>query len=70
MAKSDATLEMLRQIDRKLDAMLEKLSDPKASNGGSNSSRSLMARAREIAAMTPAVRQTDSVELLHEDRLR
>lgn len=71
MAKSDTTtLEMLKKIDRKLDAVLDSLSETKGSEGPSKSG-SLAARARDIAALTPpAVRQTDAVELLHEDRSR
>lgn len=69
MAKSDDTaLEMLKQIDRKLDAVLDSLTGPRDEESKSGS---LAARAREIAALTPrAVQQTDAVELLHEDRLR
>jgi hypothetical protein len=67
MANSETTvLEMLKQIDRKLDVMLEKLSEA----GGRFASNSRSARAKHIAALTPAVRQTDAVEVLHEDRSR
>lgn len=69
MAKSDnTTLEMLKQIDRKLDAVLDSLTGAKDDESKRGS---LAARAEEIAALTPrAVQQTDAVELLHEDRLR
>jgi hypothetical protein len=63
------TLQMLKQIDRKLETLIEKVSggQSRPSKGAS----SLAARAREIAALTPhGVKQTDAVELLHEDRLR
>jgi len=72
MSEESLTLHMLRQIDQKLERLLKKLSDERRDNdAGSRGGNGLSASAREIAALTPhAVRQTDAVELLHEDRSR
>jgi hypothetical protein len=62
------TLRMLRQIEQKLDSLLEKLSS--APHPYPDAKRPSEC-AKEIAALTPRmVQQTDSVELLHEDRSR
>jgi hypothetical protein len=64
----DATLKMLQRIDTKLDSIIAAISR-RSSTGDAR--RQLIARAEGIAAMTPiGVRQTDSVELLREDRMR
>jgi hypothetical protein len=71
------SLIMLKQIDTKLDSLLEKLSNfsrPASAIEHPNleaGSGHLSDRAKKIAAMTPAAaRQTDAVELLHRDRAR
>lgn len=69
----DLTLQMLKRIDQKLERLLKELLSEKSwerSNTLKDASpRS--AHAKEIAALTPpTVRQTDAVELLHEDRSR
>jgi len=67
------TLEMLKRIDQKLDALLQKMSRENRSEGpaGSTADFSRLACARQIAALTPrAARQTDAVKLLREDRAR
>jgi len=70
MTESEAlTLHMLRQIDQKLDRLLRELPGEKSS--GLPDGDSLSECANKIAAMTPrGVRQTNAVELLHEDRRR
>jgi hypothetical protein len=65
------TLQMLKQIDRKLERVLDKLSDAENRDIRSTGSSSLLSRARQIAALTPrGVTQTNTVVLLHEDRQR
>jgi hypothetical protein len=74
MAESEnLTLQMLRQIDRKLERLLKKLSSENSWESSSvlEDASVRSACAKEIAALTPrAVRQTDTVQLLHEDRSR
>lgn len=72
MANSDnTTLQMLRRIDQKLEKLLNKLRGVANREPGSTAVESPSARAKQIAALTPrAVKQTDAVELLHEDRRR
>jgi hypothetical protein len=75
--RDDRALNMLKQIDSKLDSVLEKLSifaseaSPLGVRSAGPRSARRSERARQVAAMTPAaIRQTDSVELLHQDRAR
>ena len=74
MAESDhLTLQLLKQIDQKLERLLQKLSVRRARTSPMTSRKSSQraAYAKEIAALTPrTARQTDAVDLLHEDRLR
>jgi hypothetical protein len=73
MTEAEAlTLQMLKQIDQKLESLIGKLSDPSGQKPSDlERSRSPFTSAKQIAAMTPrSVRQTDAVELLHEDRSR
>jgi hypothetical protein len=65
-------LQLLRQIDQKLEKLLQKWpNDPDAELLSRKSAKSRAAHAQEIADLTPtSVRQTDSAELLREDRLR
>jgi len=72
MADSEnLTLQMLKQIDEKLEKLLERLSSERRWDSASAVKSLRSTSAKEIAALTPpAVRQTDAVELLHEDRLR
>jgi len=71
MTEAEAiAIQLLKQIDQKLNRLVEKLSEESA-GGTELSAKSRSERAREVAAMTPrSIRQTDTVELLHEDRLR
>lgn len=71
MTEAEAqALQLLRQIDQKLERVLKSLSEgAQAASITAPSARTQ--RAKEIAAMTPlSARQTDAVELLHEDRSR
>jgi hypothetical protein len=73
MTEAEAlTLQLLRQIDRKLEQLLKEISGPHAHSveqAAGDKSYSLLAR--EIAELTPrSVQQSDSVELLREDRSR
>ena len=70
MTEAEAlTLQMLKKMDEKLERLLRKMSGETSSVLQAGDSP--FACARKIAALTPrAVRQTDAVELLHEDRLR
>jgi hypothetical protein len=71
MTETEAlTLQLLRKIDEKLESLLKRLADqPMATSDLRHLPRAEFAK--QIAAMTPSsVRQTDAVELLHEDRLR
>ena len=64
----DAMLKMLQQIDTKLDSIIETISKRSSVSASRNQ---LIARAERIAAMTPSgIQQTDSAELLREDRMR
>ncbi len=76
-ASDDVTVHMLREIDRKLDALIEKLSiraEGKNSDQGAivaTPAEPLSECASKIAALTPkGARQTDTVELLRQDRSR
>jgi hypothetical protein len=65
------TLQLLKQIDHKLETLLQRLRDARDQGTAVAKSNSRAERAREIAALTPqSIKQTDAVELLHEDRLR
>ncbi len=65
------TLQLLKQIDHKLETLLQKLPDARDQITAAVRHNSRADRAREIAALTPqSIKQTDTVELLHEDRLR
>ncbi len=66
------TLQLLRQIDQKLEKLLMKLSsEGRPELNDLDEARRRAAYAKEIAALTPrTARQTDAVQLLHEDRLR
>jgi hypothetical protein len=65
------TLQMLKQIDQKLDRLLNNLSDARGRGAPEEGKHSLLARAKAIAALTPrGIKQTNSVELLREDRWR
>jgi hypothetical protein len=71
MTEAEAqALHLLKQIDQKVERTLRILSDgAQTPSGTTPMSRS--ESAKEIAAMTPSsIRQTDAVELLHEDRSR
>jgi hypothetical protein len=73
MTETEAlTLQLLRQIDQKLERLLKESSDGAGEKSpGWKLTKSHSECAEEIAAMTPgAISQTDAVELLHEDRLR
>lgn len=73
MADTDnLTLQLLRQIDRKLETLLKKLSgEGRPERNDLDDANRRAEHAKEIAALTPrAARQTDAVQLLHEDRLR
>jgi hypothetical protein len=62
-------LQLLKQIDQKLERVLKTLAEGRTLSIGTPKSRVEMAK--EIAALTPSsIRQTDAVELLHEDRSR
>jgi hypothetical protein len=70
-------LDMLKKIDSKLDALIERLSiftrprDAFEPRGPAPEGTRLSDRAEQVAALTPAaIQQTDSVELLHQDRAR
>jgi hypothetical protein len=72
MTEESLTLHMLRQIDQKLEKLLRRLSDENRDDRSRvKGANRLSVCAKEIAALTPlSVRQTDAVELLHEDRSR
>ena len=74
MAESDhLTLQLLKQIDQKLERLLQKLSAEKRQERSDilKEFSQRAAHAKEIAALTPrSAQQTDAVDLLHEDRLR
>jgi hypothetical protein len=65
------TLQLLKQIDDKLETLLWKLSDASGQRAFEKRAKSRAERARDIAALTPeSIGQTDAVEMLHEDRRR
>jgi hypothetical protein len=65
------TLQLLKQIDHKLETLLQKLPDARDQRTAARKHNSPAERSREIAALTPqSIKQTDAVELLREDRLR
>jgi hypothetical protein len=65
------TLQLLKQIDHKLETLLQKLPDGRSQRTAAGKHNSRADRAREIAALTPqSIKQTNAVELLREDRLR
>jgi hypothetical protein len=77
MGDESLSYELLKQINRKLDALLESLSDTRPNaNGGERldsgaPAKRLRDRAVRISALTPTgVTQTDAVELLRQDRVR
>jgi hypothetical protein len=64
------TLQLLKQINQKLERVLKKLSE-EVGRPSAAKLRSRAESAKEIAAMTPSsIQQTEAVELLHEDRSR
>ncbi len=67
----EATIERLRMLaaahDRELEAEVRHILEQSVRRADREAA---VARARKIAAMTPAVPQTDSAELMREDRDR
>jgi hypothetical protein len=73
MTEAEAlTIQLLRQIEQKLEKLIKVSSgELRGHSFGAEKGRSYSARAHAIADMTPrSARQTDAVELLHEDRSR
>jgi hypothetical protein len=73
MTEAEAlTIQLLKQIDQKLKKLIKASAGEDGDHSfGAVEEKSYSARAEEIAAMTPqSTRQTDAVELLHEDRSR
>jgi len=73
MTESEAqALQLLRQMNQKLDRLLEGLARKTEAPSSVETHRKTRGElAEEIAALTPpSARQTDAVELLHADRMR
>jgi hypothetical protein len=76
MSETDElTLQMLRKIDRKLSVLIKALGSERMDDSVhkklATEPASLRRRADEIAALTPRdIPQSDSADLLREDRLR